>query len=173
MTTMRSNVARWRPGHSPDDVYLTPAYVLDAVRAAFGGPIGLDPCTEPDNPTGAERFYALPTNGLAESWEAPSIWCNPPYGEAKLPWVRRCLEVGQAGRTSVALLVPAHPDTALGQALLAGAEAVVFLSGRLDFGTRRPDGKPWTASHGSLLAVWQVYRTPLSALGVVMGRLGA
>jgi DNA N-6-adenine-methyltransferase (Dam) len=165
---MRSNVARWRPGHSRDNVFLTPAYVLEAVRSAFGGSIGLDPCTEADNPTGAERFYALPTNGMAESWDAASIWCNPPYGEAKRPWVRRCLEIGQAGRSAVALLVPAQPDTELGQAILKGAEAVVFLAGRLDFGTCRDDGRPWRASHPSMLAVWNVDLAPLRGIGVVM-----
>jgi len=161
-------VARWRPGHSPDNVFLTPPYVLEAVRSAFGGSIGLDPCTEADNPTGAERFYALPTNGMAESWEAASIFCNPPYGEAKVPWVRRCIEIGQAGRSAVALLVPAHPDTEIGQGIVRGAEAVVFLAGRLDFGTRRDDGKPWRASHPSMLAVWNVDLAPLRGIGVVM-----
>ena len=169
---MRSNVARWRSGHSPANVFLTPPYVLEAVRSAFGGSIGLDPCTELDNPTGAERFYALPTNGMAESWEATSIFCNPPYGEAKVPWARRCLEIGQAGRSAVALLVPAHPDTEIGQGILRGAEAIVFLAGRLDFGTRRDDGKPWRASHPSMLAVWGVDLIPLRDLGVIM-RLGA
>jgi hypothetical protein len=149
-------------------VFLTPPYVLEAVRSAFGGSIGLDPCTEADNPTGAKRFYALPTNGMAESWEAASIFCNPPYGEAKVPWVRRCIEIGQAGRYAVALLVPAHPDTEIGQGIIRGAEAIVFLAGRLDFGTRRDDGKPWRASHPSMLAVWGVDLAPLRGLGVVM-----
>jgi hypothetical protein len=36
---------------------LTPPYVLEPVRKLLGG-IGLDPCTEPDNPTGAFQFYA-------------------------------------------------------------------------------------------------------------------
>lgn len=120
----------------------------------MGGSIGLDPCTEPDNPTRAERFYALPTDGLAQPWDAPTIYCNPPYGDAARPWARRCLEIGQARRSSVALLLPAYTDTEIGQALIAGADAVVFIAGRLDFGTVRPDGKPWRAHFGSMLVTW-------------------
>lgn len=168
---MRSNSARWRSGASRDNVFLTPGYLIEAIRAAFGGSIGLDPCTEPDNPTGAERFYALPTNGLAEPWDAPSIWCNPPYGEARRPWVARCIEVGQARRAAVALLVPAHTDTQLGQAILAGADTVLFLRGRLDFGLLRPSGRAWTATHPSMLALWGVRELDgLHELGVLVRR---
>ena len=167
---MRSNTARWRPGYSRDNVFLTPPHIIDAVRVAFGGTIELDPCTEPDNPTGAERFYALPTNGLAESWDASTIWCNPPYGEARLPWVRRCLEIGQAGRAAIALLVPAHTDTAIGQGLLVGADAVLFLRGRLDFGIRRGNGRAWRATHPSMLALWGIAPGSLRDLGVILLR---
>jgi hypothetical protein len=74
---------------------LTPAYILEPVRRLLGS-IELDPCTEPDNPTGATRFYSPPEDGCALPWNTRSIWCNPPYGEVRERWVDRC--IAEAGR---------------------------------------------------------------------------
>lgn len=167
------NTARWRPATSRANVMLTPRYVLDPIRRSMGGRIGLDPCTEADNPTGAERFYALPTNGLAEPWDADGIYVNPPYGDASRPWAVRALEVGQA-RGRVALLLPATTDTDLGQSLLQGADAVVFLWGRVRFDAQRaghPD-KPWTLSGPSVLYTWNLDTEPLRELGVILRSAG-
>jgi hypothetical protein len=46
---------------------LTPPYVLEPVRRLLGG-IEPDPCTEPDNPVGADRFYAPPVDGTLMSF---------------------------------------------------------------------------------------------------------
>lgn len=151
-----SNDARYRAGHDRRQVFLTPAYILEPVREAMGG-IELDPCTEPDNPTGADRFFALPVDGLAQSWDARSIFCNPPYGEARRPWARRCLELGQAGGRLIALLIPGDADTAIAQAVIRGADAVTFLAGRVDFGVLRSatsGGRTWRATHPSMIATW-------------------
>jgi hypothetical protein len=64
------NAKRRRPEHHARQAMLTPDYVLEPVRALLGG-IGLDPCTEPDNPTRADRFYCLPADGAALPWDAP------------------------------------------------------------------------------------------------------
>jgi hypothetical protein len=55
---------------------LTPSYVLEPIKQLFGGVIGLDPCTEPDNPTGAQAFYAPPVDGLAMPWDASTVFVN-------------------------------------------------------------------------------------------------
>lgn len=159
--------ARWRPGWSRENVALTPAFILEAVREAFGvQAFGTDPCTEPDNPTRAEVYYALPVNGMAQAWEVEPIWCNPPYGAAALTWAIRCIELGQAGRR-VALLVPATTETRTGQAVIGGAELVTFIRGRPEFvATRRPDGKPFALLGGSMLATWNASAiAPLQELG--------
>jgi hypothetical protein len=49
------NEKRRRPEHHDRQAMLTPAYVLEPIRKLLSGSIGLDPCTEPDNPTRAER----------------------------------------------------------------------------------------------------------------------
>jgi hypothetical protein len=80
------NAKRRRPEHHARQAMLTPPYVLEPVRRLLGG-IELDPCTEPDNPTGADRFYCPPQDGCVLPWEARSVFCNPPYGEVRGRWV--------------------------------------------------------------------------------------
>src|ERR1700690_3726273 len=92
--------------HDPQRM-LTPAYVLDPIRDLPGG-IGLDRCTEPDNPTRARKFYALPNDGLELSWKAGSVFFNPPYGKARDRWVARCIASGDERPT--VLLIPSHTD---------------------------------------------------------------
>lgn len=52
------NAKRRRPDSHARQAMLTPPYVLEPIRELLGG-IGLDPCTEPDNPTGPHVL--LPT----------------------------------------------------------------------------------------------------------------
>lgn len=76
----------------------TPAWFLDLVRQV--GPIGFDPCTTPDNPTGARHFISQTIEelegddderhlystgcGLLDTWPALKrgdvAFANPPYG---------------------------------------------------------------------------------------------
>jgi hypothetical protein len=94
------NAKRRRPDHHARQAMLTPAYVLEPIRNLLGG-IGLDPCTEPDNPTDAALFYHLPQDGCSLPWEAHSVFCNPPYGEAR---DTACCELLWLGRFSGAVL---------------------------------------------------------------------
>jgi hypothetical protein len=165
-STRFNNDLRYRDGAHPNQTQLTPAYVLDPVRLALGG-IGLDPCNEPANPTGASRFYAPPVNGLIEPWDAWSIYCNPPYGKAREPWVERCIEA--AGRSlSVILLMPAATDTRIFQRALATANEAVLIKGRVKFGVLRPNRRQQAASHPSALIGWNVDLTPCAHLGLVV-----
>jgi hypothetical protein len=131
------NALRYRDGLHENQERLTPAYVLDPVRAALGGVIELDPCTTPENPVGATRFYTPPQDGLALPWYAETIFCNPPYGRAREPWVAKCIEAANVEGARVVLLMPAHPDTKCFQRAAERAQSVVFLRGRLKFGTFR------------------------------------
>jgi hypothetical protein len=161
-----NNDLRYRGDEHPNQVQLTPPYALEPIRAALGGTIGLDPCTEPDNPTGAERFYALPVDGAEQPWDAASIFVNPPYSKAKERWVLRCIEAGEAG-ARVALLIPAHPDTRIFQKALRSADAVVFVKGRLKFGVKRDNGRQKASSHPSAILTWNCDVEALRPLGEV------
>jgi DNA N-6-adenine-methyltransferase (Dam) len=161
------NAKRRRPEHHPRHRMLTPAYLLEPVSELLGG-IGLDPCTEPDNPTGARRFYCLPQDGCALPWNAKSVFCNPPYGLARERWVLRSIEEGK--HRKVVLLIPAHTETRIFQIALKVSTSVLFVCARVQFGVRRANGRQEAASHGSALFGFGVDLKPLNDLGVVMRR---
>jgi hypothetical protein len=133
--------------------------------------IGLDPCTEPDNPLGAGRFYTIADDGLAKPWRGadwlPSVFVNPPYGKAREPWVTRCAGAGLAGQR-VVLLMPSHTDTRVFHLALSTAGAVVFIQGRIKFGALRPNRRQVAASHPSVLIGWNVDLEPCRTLGTVL-----
>lgn len=158
------NAKRRRPEHHARQAMLTPGYVLDPVRALFGGTIGLDPCTDPDNPIGAKSFYAPPLDGKTLPWDADTVFCNPPYGEARALWVDRCIAEG--AHRKVVLLIPSHTDTRVFQRALAASTGCVFVRGRLKFGVLRENRRQEAASHGSALLGYGVDVAPLRTLGV-------
>ncbi len=160
-----NNDLRYRTDDHPRQRHLTPAYILEPVREALGG-IGLDPCTEPDNPTRASKFYTPPTDGASEPWDAASIFVNPPYGKARERWCERCIEAADA-LSRVILLMPAHTDTRLFQRVSQTAQWVVFLRGRVKFGVPRPNGRQEAASHPSCLIGWAAEPAPLRHLGIL------
>lgn len=161
------NAKRRRPESHVRQAMLTPEYVLSPVRAAFGGTIGLDPCTEPDNPTKAKQFYCLPQDGSVLPWNADSVFCNPPYGEARNKWVIRCIEEGV--HRKVILLIPSHTETIIFQKAANACSALVILKGRLKFGVLRENRRQEAASHGSALLFFGI-DPPLvfSKLGCVL-----
>lgn len=128
------NAKRRRPESHARQAMLTPEYVLGPIKALLDG-IGLDPCTDPDNPTDAAQFYCLPADGCSLPWDAPSVFCNPPYGLAKDRWVARCVEEGKACK--VVLLIPAHTETRTFQSALEACDSVLFVRARLRFGVLR------------------------------------
>jgi hypothetical protein len=160
-----NNDLRYRDPDDPAQVQITPGYVLDPVRAALGR-IELDPCTTPENPVGAERFYALPQDGAALPWDAATIFVNPPYGKARERWVRRCVRAAVEGRR-VVLLIPAATDTRIFQDAMASALSVVFLRGRVKFEVLRPNRRRAAASHPSALLGWNVDLGPCAHLGMM------
>lgn len=168
-STRFRNELRYRPEAHPNQVHLTPAYALEPIRAALCGTIELDPCTEPDNPTCAERFYCLPADGAALPWDAEAIFVNPPYAKARERWVHRCIDAATAG-ARVALLIPAHADTRIFHAALATTDAVKLVQGRLKFGVPRGDGRQVAASHGSAIFTWGCDARQLGHLGTTLRR---
>jgi DNA N-6-adenine-methyltransferase (Dam) len=161
-----NNSLRRRPEHHARQAMLTPPYVLRAIRALFGRGIGLDPCTESSNPVGAATFYSPPQDGCALPWDAPSVFCNPPYGQARDRWVDRCISEGR--RRQVVLLIPAHTETRIFQRALAACDSVCLVRARLKFKAARENGRLEAASHGSALFGFSVDLAPLADLGVIL-----
>lgn len=168
--TRFDNTLRYRNEDHPSQTALTPEYVLRPVRTSLGGTIELDPCTTPDNPVGAVRFYTPPVDGAAEPWDAAAIYVNPPYGKARERWVQRCIQAAVAG-SQVVLLIPAATDTRIWQDAAATASAVVFIRGRVKFGVLRPNRRQVAASHPSSLIGWNTDLAACAGLGTLI-RLG-
>lgn len=166
-----NNDLRYRGNDHARQRLLTPSYLLEPIRAALGGVIDLDPCTEPDNPTAALRFFTAVDDGLAQSWDADTIYVNPPYSKAREPWIARCVEASGAGSRVVAL-IPAHTDTRLVQRCLDTASTVCFIRGRVKFGVPRANGRQEAASHPSAVFGWNVDLFPLREQGIVLGLNG-
>lgn len=57
------------------------------------------------------RYFSEDDNGLAQSWEGETFFCNPPYGKQIFGWVSKardsCIHDGAMG----ALVLPARVDT--------------------------------------------------------------
>lgn len=156
------NAKRRRPDSHARQAMLTPGYVLEPIRSMLGG-IGCDPCTEPDNPTGAVNYYSLPNDGCQLPWIGSSVFCNPPYGEARNRWVEKCIEVGK--EKPVVLLIPAHTETQIFQRAMAASDSIVFCKARLRFGVLRENGRQEAASHGSAIIGFGVDLSPIKSLG--------
>lgn len=162
------NAKRRRPDNHDRQRMLTPKYVLDPIHELLGG-IGLDPCTEPDNPTGARRFYCLPDDGCTLPWDIEdNVFCNPPYGLARDRWVKRCVEVGRD--RPVVLLIPAHTETRIFQYALVRCTTVLLVQARLRFGVLRENRRQEAASHGSAVFGFSIDLMPLNTLGVILRR---
>lgn len=159
-----NNALRYRDDDHEMQRQLTPPYVLEPVRMALGG-IDLDPCTEPDNPTGAARFYTAETDGATEPWDADTIYVNPPYSKARERWVARCIDAAAEG-ARVVLLMPSHTDTRLFHRAIQTASHVVFIKGRVKFGILRENRRQEAASHPSCLIAWNLTSpAPMDTLG--------
>lgn len=160
-----NNDLRYRDASDPAQVAITPPYLIEPLRALLGE-IALDPCSTPDNPLGATTFYFPPADGLSLPWDRGPVYCNPPYGKAREPWVHRCIV--ESASKQVVLLMPAATDTLVFQRAVDAATSVLFVRGRLKFGVLRPNRRQAAASHPSAVIGFNVDLSPLRAIGLVM-----
>lgn len=145
-------------------------YTPPEVFKALGLTFDLDPCA----PRGglswipSRRFYWLPEfNGLHEPWEG-RVWLNPPYGPSTARWLARFAE----HRNGIALVF-SRTGNRWAQRAIAAADAVLFVSGRLNFvdSNGRRGGKR-AGADSMLLACGLDNAEALrrSGLGVVLSR---
>lgn len=147
----------WVDKRAMNNIWITPPEEIDRVHRY--APIGLDPCTEIDNPARAASFFTEADDGLAQSWRGYGlIFLNAPYsltprerkaGEKEPPlrkWVRKLHAEVQGGDPAIALLpCGARFSTGYWQenVLVPELTAVCFVRGRIKFlhGKRRKPGK--------------------------------
>jgi hypothetical protein len=100
----------------PKQSWGTPQNYADAITAFFGE-IALDPCSDRFAVIRARVEYHLPTDGLVESWDYPTIFVNPPFGRDRergttiRNWMRRCAEAHKVYGSEVIALIPVATNT--------------------------------------------------------------
>lgn len=143
MTAGRSNT------ESLSQHWCTPPKYVDAIRKFFDGTIALDPCSNPHSIVGATLEYSLPEiDGLAASWNHPTVFVNPPYGRdcergtTIRDWLRKCARSHSQHGVEVLALVPVATNTRhWKQYVFGAATAVAFLyDTRLRFLVNGKDG---------------------------------
>ena len=98
--------------------WCTPPKYVNAIRKFFSGSIALDPCSNSHSIVRATVEYRLPeTDGLAASWDHPTVFVNPPYGSDRergttiRDWLRKCAEAHSQHGAEVLALVPVATNT--------------------------------------------------------------
>jgi len=116
-----SNTGKWN----------TPRELLESLYTVFC--LDLDPCSDSKkNPNVKARFhYTEEDNGLNKPWFGV-VYVNPPYGRKISQWVHKA---ATCGAETVVCLLPARTDTRWWQDHVPSASFVVFVRGRLRFGT--------------------------------------
>lgn len=127
------------------DWYTPPEIFID-----LGVEFDLDPC-QPENKIQwipAKKHYCLADDGLASPWVG-NVWLNPPYGKHTIDWLKKM----HKHRNGIALVF-ARTDTKWYHEVVAEADAILFMKGRIKF----VDGLGVTggggAGAGSMLIAW-------------------
>ena len=162
--------------------WYTPAHIIRRVRAVMGA-IDLDPasCEEANRTVQARRIYTAREDGLLQSWQAPTLYLNPPYGKAIDPFIHRLDHDYRSGIVGEALaLVPARVDTRWWQRLVD--YPVCLVEGRITFsnaknGAAFPCGifylggreDRFVEEFSGLGAIWRCVSRPAGATQLLLG----
>ena len=123
-----------RQSLAPNKEWYTPPDFLEMVYEVLGN-VSLDPCGATNSPVKADTIFIFPNqNGLEETWDYSTIFCNPPYGRDPLSktsikdWLRKCSDAWQRGSEVIAL-VPVAPNTShWKEYVFPTCSAICFLS---------------------------------------------
>lgn len=110
--------------HAKSIEWLTPPDILARL-----GPFDLDPCSPIWRPWDtAARHFTILDDGLHKPWTG-RVWCNPPFGQQAVDWLRRMRDHGNG-----VALIPARTETAMFyETVWGGADSVLFMKGRPHF----------------------------------------
>lgn len=155
---MSSALSRTNTGNNQDkrQEVLTPGWILDVTREAFGGEIVLDPCA----PTLSSRRFALinyteADNGRDLQW-FDRTFINPPYGDLK-EWLATALfwtsdlVVPNRGPMRMVQLIPVRTRRPWWWHGLQGWEVVFLASLAFEGEKHHFPGDLCLASHGCII----------------------
>jgi site-specific DNA-methyltransferase (adenine-specific) len=147
----------------------TPDDYLGLVRSVFGGPVGLDPCSNATSRVGARVTYDESDDGLAQDWQGRGpVFVNPPYGRALPAWVAKVVEEGGKG-AEIILLVPSRTETHWFRAARKACDALAFANRRIRFRTPELDGQPAHKSKNNAPSVTFYFGTRIERFQEVFG----
>jgi hypothetical protein len=85
---------------------------INLIREVFQSRIELDPasCQIANKVVGAERYYSITEDGLAQPWNAASVFVNPPYGKLKGKsvagmWLKKLISEYTVGNVKEAIML--------------------------------------------------------------------
>ena len=116
----------------------TPTDLKNRLIEEFGR-FDLDPATTSKNPMGAFRYYTIKEDGLLQTWDAKTVYVNPPYGRIISKWVDKALNEFDEGRSEkVVMLLPSRTCTRWFHRLYERGFEIRFFKGRLRYGDKGP-----------------------------------
>jgi hypothetical protein len=133
-TIISENMSAGRSVNSQSQSWGTPMKYVKAVKHFFGGFISLDPCSNEYSIVKAEKEFILPTDGLREDWNYPTIYINPPYGSDKergttiKNWLAKCALTHEKYNSEILALIPVATNTGhWKQSIFGKARSICFL----------------------------------------------
>lgn len=97
----------------------------------------LDPCCCSETAL-CKKYYTEKEDGLKQSWQGETVFCNPPYGRETKKWVIKAYEESRKKNTTVVMLIPARPDVSYFHDIVQPyASEIRFVRGRLKFGNSK------------------------------------
>lgn len=116
---------------SKEEKWATPQDFFDKLNDEFH--FTLDAAASPDNAK-CPVYFTEEQDGLAQSWEGHTVWCNPPYCRKTGAWVKKAWEEHQRTGCTVVMLLPSRTDVRWFHDYILGKAEIRFIKGRLKFG---------------------------------------
>ncbi|WP_035507577.1 DNA N-6-adenine-methyltransferase [Halobacillus karajensis] len=116
---------------SKSNDWATPQDFFDGLDNEFN--FTLDPCATSENAK-CDNYFTIEDDGLKQSWEGETVFCNPPYGREIKLWVKKAFQESKKPNTKVVMLIPARTDTKYFHDYIYMQARVRFIKGRLKFG---------------------------------------
>ena len=116
---------------SKEEKWATPQDFFNKLNDEFH--FTLDAAASPDNAKCA-NYFTEEQDGLAQSWEGHTVWCNPPYCRKTGLWVKKAYEEHQRTGCTVVMLLPSRTDVRWFHDYILGKAEIRFIKGRLKFG---------------------------------------
>ena len=119
---------------SKEEKWATPQNFFDALNEEFH--FTLDPAASDDNAK-CEKYYTKEQNGLAQSWQGETVFCNPPYGRNVGEWVKKAHDEHAKGDCTIVMLLFARTDTKWFHEYVLGKAEVRFVRGAAEVWRRK------------------------------------